>query len=110
MYKDFIILSVFAKPATIACGLSVKAWIKTDLHSDLMIRTMKASVDVSEREWALSRSKPAREETGSLLVRRSTMRILGVMKHIWPEEYRERRWWAGRSAVISVIWWHWWRW
>jgi len=29
---------------------------------------------------------PAREEVGILLERRSTMRIRGVMKHIWPEE------------------------
>ncbi|KAM2588121.1 hypothetical protein TB1_045221 [Malus domestica] len=47
----------------------------------------------------------------NLLVRRSTMRMRGVMKKTLEEVYREWRWWEGRSAEISGmgLGWKWWR-
>lgn len=47
---------------------------------------MKASVEVSEREWALRMMRPEMSEGGSLLDKRSTMRMRGVMKKIELEE------------------------
>lgn len=46
---------------------------------------MKASVEVSESECALRMIMPAILEVGNLLVRRSTIRIRGVMKKALPE-------------------------
>lgn len=46
---------------------------------------MNASVEVSEREWAVRRIRPAIEDVGSLELRRSTIRMRGVMKKIEPE-------------------------
>ena len=43
-------------------------------------------MEVSERECALRMKIPAREETGIRWVRRSTIRIRGVMKKGFPEE------------------------
>lgn len=47
---------------------------------------MKASVEVSEREWAERMSRAATEEAGRREVRRSTMRMRGVTKKASPEE------------------------
>ncbi|KAL5168243.1 LINE-1 retrotransposable element ORF2 protein [Glycine soja] len=83
--KHFIVRSAFANPDTIACGLSENARTYAPRFSDRKIRTMKASVEVSESECALRMIMPAILEVGNLLVRRSTIRIRGVMKKALPE-------------------------
>lgn len=50
-----------------------------------MIRTIKASVEVSVRFCAFKIINPAREEVGILEVSKSTIRMREVMKKGWPE-------------------------
>lgn len=47
---------------------------------------MKASVEVSERRWALRTRRPATADGGTREVRRSAMRMRGVTKKAAPEE------------------------
>lgn len=56
-----------------------------DLFKDLRILTMKASVEVSEREWAFRMMREEIDEVGTREERRSTMRIRGVMKKMLLE-------------------------
>ena len=63
------------------------------------------------REWTVGMMILAIWEVGNLLVRRSTMRLWGVMKKTLDEVYREWRWWEGKSAEVSGmgLGWKWWR-
>lgn len=85
MYKHFIILSALANPETMEWGLSEKARTKAVLLRERKILTIKASVEVSVREWTVGMMRPAIWEVGSFLVRRSTMRMRGVMKKTLEE-------------------------
>lgn len=93
--------SALAKEESIAWGRSEKAWTYAGERWERRMRTAKASVDESERVWALRIIRPARQEGGSLEVRRSTMRMREVTKKMEPLEYRTCRWWGRRSAEIS---------
>ena len=78
--KHFIVRSAYVNPDTIMCSLSDNSQTYAPWLSNRKIRTMKASVEVSESEHALRMTMPAILEVGNLLVRRSTIRIHGMMK------------------------------